>query len=133
MTSEFHQNRRKCSSYQYLTCIQLWTHLDNFQVSIANFCDFGYNMGIPIHFLPTSDKSGVKIFLYMQSCQFFQETCKTKLYENSKKPGLSARANFSEFYENLQGGGTLCPPPNQNRVNLKSLKPHSLLKARNIF
>ena len=59
-------------------------------------------MGIPIYFLSFSDKSGQTFVLLMKMSQFFQEKCKTKLYENSKKPGPSVRANFSEFYE--------CPP-----------------------
>ena len=59
--------------------------MDNFQASIAIFSDFGYNMGIPIHFLPFSDESGQTFVLLMKTSQFFQETCKTKLYENSKK------------------------------------------------
>ena len=91
--------------------------MDNFQASIAIFSDFGYNMGIPIHFLPFSDESGQTFVLLMKMSQFFQETCKTKLYENSKKPGPSARANFSEFYENLQGGHFV-PPPNRNSVKV---------------
>ena len=80
MTSEFHQNSRKCLYYQYVTCVQIWTHLDKFLVSFGLFCDFGYNMGIPIQFLPTSDGNAVNFFLYMQSSQFFQETCITNLY-----------------------------------------------------
>ena len=74
MTSEFHQNHRKCLYYQYLTCVQIWTHLDNFEIRNIHFCDFGYNMENPIHFLPTSDKCGIKSFLCMHSCQFFQKT-----------------------------------------------------------
>ena len=70
-------------------------------------------MGIPIHFLPFSDESGQTFVLLMKMSQFLQETYKTKLYENSKKPGPSARANFSEFYENLQWGGG---SENQNRI-----------------
>ena len=73
-------------------------------------------MGIPIHFLLFSDESRKTFVLLMKMSQFFQETCKTNLYENSKKPGPSARANFYEFYENLQGGWNP-PPPTKIGLN----------------
>ena len=121
---KFHQNHRKCFYYQYLTGVQIWSHLDNFQASIAIFSDFGYNMGIPIHFLPFSDESGQTFVLLMKMSQFFQETCKTKLYENSKKPGPSVWANFSEFYENLQGGHFV-PPPTKIGLNSFCYRHHT--------
>ena len=121
MTSEFHQNHRKCLYYQYLTCVQIWTHLDNFEIRNIHFCDFGYNMENPIHFLPTSDKCGIKSFLCMHSCQFFQKTCKTKSNKKCQKLGPSARANF-EFSDNFRQGGPYGPPPVWNRVKLIQAK-----------
>ena len=77
--SDFYKNFRKCLSYEYLTSVKKWDHLSHFKKNYDIFCDFGYNMGFPIYFLPPSHKSAIIFFLDIQMTQNLQETCKTKL------------------------------------------------------
>ena len=55
ITSETHQNCRKCLYYQYLTCVQIWSDSDNILARYTHIGEFHFNMKVPIYFLPTPD------------------------------------------------------------------------------
>ena len=81
--SHFHQNFRNRFISSYLTSVQIWPQSDKFQPFYCHLRNLGFNtgnIGYLGNFRPILDKSAIKHFLHMQSTQFFQEMCKTKLY-----------------------------------------------------
>ena len=77
--SDFHQTFRKCFSYWYLTSVQISSHLRHLNRKYSNFCIFGYNMEIPIYFLPPPDKTPISRLLEMEITPNVLKMCKIKL------------------------------------------------------
>ena len=114
--SDFHQTCRKCLSYQYVTCVQIWSHLKMFWARSAHFSAiFTIWKILYIFYLPPT-KVAKKNFYTCYGANFFRKHAKLIYIKSQKTAGLRPAPIFRKFTKCCRGGNIA--PPIGNRVKI---------------